>query len=71
MTNPVEDPFEENLVTSWTVEGLVKEARKKFGEEAAQWASEAVPTGEWWVLERGSPQKGPRPDWSFYTHSPP
>lgn len=52
MTNPVEDPFEENLVTSWTVEGLVKEARKKFGEEAAQWASEAVPTGEWWVLEK-------------------
>ncbi|KAF4470969.1 hypothetical protein FALBO_2110 [Fusarium albosuccineum] len=52
MVDAVNDPLEENAIASWSAEGIVDEARSKFGDEAAQWASEAVPVGNWWALER-------------------
>ncbi|KAM5344176.1 hypothetical protein ACJ41O_012713 [Fusarium nematophilum] len=52
LTDLMNDPLELNPLASWSIEELVESARSKFGDEAAQWASEAVPVAEWWALER-------------------
>lgn len=46
------DPDETNLITDWTLKGLIKQVQKDHGKEAAKWAQEAESISRWWVEER-------------------
>ncbi|EWG48824.1 hypothetical protein FVEG_08486 [Fusarium verticillioides 7600] len=52
VTDAVNDPMELKPVAAWSPEELETEVRSAFGDEAAQWANEAIPIAQWWALER-------------------
>lgn len=46
------DPHETDLITDWTLQGLIKQVQEDHGEEAAKWARDAESVARWWVEER-------------------
>jgi hypothetical protein len=46
------DPLELSPVSGWSMSGLVSTAGNTFGEEAAEWATEAEVVAKWWAVER-------------------
>ncbi|KAF5588839.1 hypothetical protein FPCIR_6992, partial [Fusarium pseudocircinatum] len=52
VTDALNDPMELKPVAAWSPEELETEVRSAFGDEAAQWANEAIPIAQWWALER-------------------
>ncbi|KAH6877067.1 alkaline-phosphatase-like protein [Thelonectria olida] len=51
-TNTEVDPEEHDPTTAWTPEQLANAVKAKHGDEAAQWATEAVEVANWHLLER-------------------
>ncbi|KAM0331414.1 hypothetical protein ACHAQA_003087 [Verticillium albo-atrum] len=52
VSNLAEDPMERKAVTAWTYEDMVKKVQKAMGDDAKEWAEEAVAIGKWWSKER-------------------
>ncbi|EEH35361.2 sulfatase domain-containing protein [Paracoccidioides lutzii Pb01] len=50
-TNTATDPNELHPLEKWTLIDLVKVVRQRYGQEAANWASEADAIGRWWATE--------------------
>jgi hypothetical protein len=52
VSNLATDPMERNLVAAWTYDELMTGVQDAMGEEAKEWAAEAIAVGKWWVKER-------------------
>lgn len=52
MANLDLDPMELDPIVAWTIEDIAKAARKRYGDEAGEWADEAEQVGFWWSNER-------------------
>ncbi|PGH01930.1 hypothetical protein AJ79_07761 [Helicocarpus griseus UAMH5409] len=50
-TNTATDSNELHPLEKWTLMDLARAVRKKHGEEAAKWATEADAIGRWWTKE--------------------
>ena len=48
------DPNEISAIEGNSISALAKSLRRKFGDQAAGWVSEAEQIGKWWVLEQRS-----------------
>ncbi|ODA77234.1 hypothetical protein RJ55_06861 [Drechmeria coniospora] len=46
------DPLELDRMLRWSMNSLVSEVRRKYGEGAATWLAEAEPVARWWGMER-------------------
>ncbi|KAF4454513.1 hypothetical protein F53441_3017 [Fusarium austroafricanum] len=46
------DPLELDALGKWSIKSMAKAVKRKYGDEAANWAKEADEVAHWWVQER-------------------
>ncbi|KAF5019423.1 hypothetical protein F66182_8577 [Fusarium sp. NRRL 66182] len=46
------DPLELDALDQWSIKAMIKDVKRKYGDEAAKWVHEADEVAHWWALER-------------------